>query len=273
MSATVTREENQQTNLVPGYFVELVEKDGQHFYSVNKSPSWFPGVTGILAHLSKEAIVPWTARETSLYWQKIMLKVNGHALDEKFFDLLMRRAKKQPRFIKERAGRIGSHAHKVFDSIVKKEKEVAGTTPFMESFEYWLKTEKLEIIGGDTKIASLEYGYGGSLDALALDENGDLVIIDFKTGNSLWDSHSYQVAAYSQAFKETYGLAYRPGGVVIRFVKDKEKYERVECRDINDSFLGFKAALDASNVSKLVHFHNRKLMKPPKKEKLKNAAA
>lgn len=259
-------------NLKPLYRVDLVEDKGQHFYCVDNDPTFLPGVTGILDCISKVALIPWAAKETALYMQKILLRVRWlREPEDRFFETLVKRAKKQPRFIKERAAEIGSHAHRCFDSVLKKDKEVYGTTPFMASFEHWLKTEKLTILKGDTRVASLEHGYGGSLDALAQDETGKLIVIDFKTGKSLYESHAFQVSAYSQAFKETYGLDYRPEGVIIRFEKDKPKYERRETRDINDSFAAFKAALDLSKALKLVHFQNRQTIKPMKIKEKENA--
>lgn len=252
--------------LTPLYKVQLIEKDGKHFYSVNDSPTYLNGVTGILGMVAKEALVPWAARVTAEYIQGRLLRVKGYRLTDRFLDRLFSRAKKQPRFAKERAARIGSNAHAVFDSIIKKNKEVVGITEFIESFAYWLKTEKLRIVQGDTKVASIKYGYGGSLDVLLQDETGRLVIGDFKTGNYIYDSHAYQVAAYSQAFVETYGLNYMPGGVVFRFCKGKFTYERREIADIGISFEGFKAALDLFNNHKYVQYKNRELIKP-KKEK------
>lgn len=253
-------------NLVPLYTVDLIAKDDKHFYAVNDSPNWLGGVTGVLGMISKAALVPWASKESVGYIERTLAKVQGFKLTPRFLERLFSRAKKQPHFVKETAARIGTFGHNVFDSIIKVEKDIPGPTPFLESFLYWMKTEKLRIVGGDTKVASLIYSYGGSLDVLLQDENGRYVIGDFKTGKYLYDTHAYQVAAYSQAFMETYGIDYRPEGIILRFVKDKPDYERREINDINTSFAGFKAALDLFNNDKMVQYKNRQLIKP-KKEK------
>lgn len=254
----------------PLYKVELVEKDNQHFYAVNNNPTLLPGVTGIINCIAKDALVPWAAKESVGYVFKILARINGYKPTPRFMARLESRAKKQPRFCKETAARTGSHAHSVFDSIIKLNKNVSGETPFLPSFGYWLKTEQLEIVAGDTKVASLIYGYGGSLDVLLRDKNGYFVIGDFKTGKDIYDTHAYQVAAYAQAFMETYGLSYRPKGVVFKFYRDKEKYKRWPVRDIDDSFLGFKAAQDLSRCLAMVQFGDKETIKPKKAKKEKS---
>lgn len=253
----------------PLYQVNLVEKDGQHFYAVDNNPTLLPGVTGIIGCIAKDALVPWSAKESVGYVFKVLARVRGYKLTDRFLARLESRAKKQPRFAKESAARAGSNAHAIFDSIIKLNKNIAGESPFLPSFMYWLKTEQLEIVAGDTKIASLAYGYGGSLDVLLRDKNGRYVIGDFKTSKGIYDTYAYQVAAYSQAFMETYGLSYRPEGLVIRFVKDSEKYERRTIRNISESFLGFKTALELSRCLQLVQYGERELVKPEKKKKEK----
>lgn len=258
-----------ETSLSPLYHVGLIAKDNQHFYTVDMSQTFLPGVTGILSMRSKDALVPWATKVTADFIFKRIKQVYGYRLTDRFMDRLYSRAKKQPRFEKESAAYAGTNAHNIFDSIICREREVKGETIFMESFAHWLKTEKLKIVKGDTKIASLQYGYGGSLDVLLQDEDGKLVIGDFKTGKNLYDSHAYQVAAYSQAFKETYGLDYRPQGVVLRFCKGKAQYERREVSDIDIAFEGFKACLDMFHNSKYIQFKNRELVKVEKVKKEK----
>lgn len=247
-------------HLTPKYKVDLVELDGQHLYTVDNNPTYLPGVTGILNCIAKEALLPWCARETALYMRKIFEKVKhrGYDLNERFLDKLVKRAKKQPKFIKETAARVGSHAHKVFDSIIRLEKE-PGWTPYLDSFMYYLATEKPEFISGDLKVASLEYGYGGSLDAL-VNEKGRLVICDWKTGKSIWPGMAAQVSAYSFAMKETYGLDYYPEARIYRFEKNKNKYETCKVRDIKDSFSVFECASRLCSQAKLVAFENKRII-------------
>jgi hypothetical protein len=255
--------------LKPQYEVKLVAENGQHFYTVDKDPTYYPGVTGILDMISKPALVPWSAKCTAEYCKKIIHRVNGKQLSDRFLETLVKRAKKQPKFIKETSASVGTDGHSLFDKAIKTGEPMTGS-PYAESFNYWRSKEKLKIVAGDHKVMSIQFGYGGSFDALAVDEKGEYVIIDFKTGNNIYETHALQVAAYSQAFMETYASHGRPNGVIVRLIKDRAQYERREVRNIHDSFDAFSSALDLKKSMDLVHFTNRELIKDKKiKEKVK----
>lgn len=256
-------------NLTPLYKVERVDEEGRHLYAVNGSSTSFVGVTTILGVVGKEILVPWAAKESVDYVFRTLAKVTGYKLTTRFMERLQSRAKKQPRFAKERAGRRGTQAHDAFDNYIKNPSDPLRETAYWESFKFWLKKEKLRIVMGDTKVASLSYEFGGSIDVLLADEHDRLLIGDFKTSKGLYDTYAYQVAAYAQAFKETYGLPYMPEGIVLRFVENRPCFERREIRDMNDSFAGFKAALDLFNNTKLIQYKNRELVKPEKVKKEK----
>ena len=229
----------------PLYDVKLIIKKNHHYYLLGDDSTWHQGVTGILDVISKYALLPWTAKVTSEYIIKILRKVQGKNVSERFYQTLQKRAKKQSRFIKEAAGRIGTCAHERFDKFIKEGIPLVKNSPYETSFNYWLKNEKLIIIQGDTKVGSKIYSYGGSLDAVAMDEYGNFWIIDFKTGKNIYDSYAYQLGAYGQAFMETYGLEKFPNGVVVRFDPEKEKFERREIYYMKASFDTF---IDAKNI-------------------------
>lgn len=251
----------------PLFKVSLIESEGQHRYCVNDDPTFLPGVTGILNEINKPFLLQWAAKETALFMQKILTKIKAVDFVRLDLDLLVNRAKKQHRFIKEKAARIGSEAHGIFDAWIKHAPEAFDETPFAGSFNCWLKNNPFKIVAGDTPVASIIYGYGGKID-VALEENGKLIVGDFKTSKSIWPNHGYQVALYAQALKETYGLSYMPEGYIFRFEKDKPKYEKRKVRSVPDSFLAGKAALDLYNAQQLVHFSERETIKE-KKEKIK----
>lgn len=250
--------------LKPLYEVKLHIKGNDHYYTIGEDPKFYQGVTGILGVISKFALIPWTAKETALYMQKRVSQF-AHRAYEMDLELLVRRAKKQHRFIKEKAAEVGSYAHSLFDKRIKEGIELE-ENPYKESFDFWLKNEKLKIIAGDLKIGSKTYGYGGSLDAVGVDDNGRLWVIDFKTGKSIWDSHAYQVGSYAQALMETYGLDQMPEGVIVRFEKDKPQFERKEVLNIRDSFNTFLHAKQIFDAEKRDKFINRELIKKAKEK-------
>jgi hypothetical protein len=262
--------------------VDLIAEDGKHFYSVDGSKTYLPGVTGILDCAAKHALLPWCAKVTAIYMADMVRKVQRLSIEnesisprltEHFLDTLIRRAKKQPHFEKIKAGEIGTAAHALFEEHITGKIELAeglGSMPtVLQSYLFWRKKEKLKVVGGDLKVASLKHGYGGSLDALLEDEHGTLVVADFKTSNYLFKSHAAQVASYSVALRETYGLKELPKGVIIRFDKEKVGYERREIPSISDSFKLFFGCLYLYEADKLEHFSNRETVRPEKVSKPK----
>jgi len=256
--------------LIPKYTVDLIIDDGHHYYTVKDGQlylrgmtkeTWLPGSTGILAHISKPALVPWAAKIVAHYCASILRKTQMKTLTERFFETLIKRAKKQPQFVKEAAARIGSLAHAQFDDHIKTGKKPNIETIEYKSFLHWLGKEDLKIVDGDLKVASISLGYGGSLDAIAEGHDGKLVVIDFKTGKSLYKEHAYQVASYAKAFQEQYGLDYCPSGVLLRFDKEKVLIEKRKMRDPERSFKGFLAALELYHADRFDHFSSREILK------------
>ena len=267
----------------PKYSVSLVEKDGQHFYTFNNQKTLYPGATGPLGIISKYHLIPWAAKETALYTQKVLRKTGlifglsaKDLCNDRFLELLYKRSKKQHSIKKERAADIGTRAHKAIDEIIK------GGTPIIEkdtefvveNFFAWYEQSGMKIINGDTKVGSQVHGYGGSLDGVVQDENGKLYVLDFKTSNQIDPlGYSCQVAAYSFALKEMYGLYTAPDGIIVRFSKIKPEIEIVKVADIFRSFQdGFLPALTLYKHSQTILLKERFLIKPQIKRGRKNEA-
>jgi hypothetical protein len=188
-----------------------------------------------------------------------------------------------PDVVKKDAADIGSSAHEFFDLYCQGkapplDKVQPAARPSVERFLRWVETSGLVIAAGETMVASIKYGYGGELDAVfAVDDasklpdyikplgltEGDLVVGDYKTSNGIYDEYAFQVAAYDQAFLETYGIKCR-AGVIVRFGKDQVKDEKgnplpldFEAKWMADparSFKAFRAAQDLQASMKGEHF-------------------
>jgi hypothetical protein len=253
-------------NLVPKWHIERLEINGRHNYIIDNLPSFFVGVTSILNVLSKPALPAWAAKCTAEYMDKMVERMRGIGTKRNFYNrkLLIKHSKKQHLFEKEKAGRFGSLFHSLANGDIK---EVPESHKIVwESYQLWLANNNLKIIQGDTKVVSMLYGFGGAFDCLAQDEEGKLVIVDYKTGNSIYDSHAFQVAAYGKAAMETFGLEEMPRGLVVRFDKSKVKAEEKYVLDMNKSFELFESALDIYQLIKLNHFGESRSL--PIKEKL-----
>lgn len=212
-----------------------------------------PGVTGTLDIIAKPALINW-AKKVALESAKAAIVKRLDGLPEKellvsedWVDEIIKEAKRKPDEIKDQAANVGTRAHALFERVFKgdlpDEVDDDLATP-IDNFLDWLDSTGLEIVAGDTKVASLEHGYGGSLDGICrCPMLGTLVLIDYKTSNGIWPTHALQVAAYQHALNETYGV-YCDEAHIVRFDKIKHKFERKQLRNIGMSMSAFLCAKD-----------------------------
>ncbi len=241
--------------LRPNYRVELCVVGRSHFYDVyegsNEKPSHhFPGVTGFLSIINKPKLVGWAKREALAVVERTLLKrLNGCSdmpieLNERWIQEMLDEARERPDKLKDDAASLGTEAHAFIDLIIHgKEPESVPEPiqPAVEAFKKWWKDSGIELVLGDTKVASLIHGYGGSLDALGR-RQGQYIVLDWKTSYGIYPEYGLQVAAYGQAFYETFGI-YCQEGIIVRFGKKLPiDFERQKVRDMEGAFQTFLSA-------------------------------
>jgi len=155
----------------------------EHWYQSAKSDKWLPSVTTLLeAYPKGSAYVMW-------------LKNVGMNASQ----------------ILKEAGEIGSNVHNAIDQFVKSgELNYLGEN-YKELFK-WEEWElickamefftiyKPEVIVHEFSFASDELGYGGTID-MVCKINNEVWLIDYKSGNSVYESHFLQMAAYKKAWE------------------------------------------------------------------------
>lgn len=248
----------------PLYKVDLVVAGKAHLYDVTADGSTirFPGVTGFLSVINKPALVPWAKREALALVEGALLKrLDGApraqvALNKAWIDNVLAEAKRRPDQLKDAAADFGTRAHAFIDLIIHGQ-EPDVIPPEIEApvraFKDWWRGSGIELVMGDTKVASRLYGYGGSLDALGR-RHGRLVILDWKTSSGIYPEYALQVAAYAQAFAETYGLPCSDA-VIVRFGKKLPvEFEVKELADLKLSLQAFLAAKTLKESLDKPHF-------------------
>lgn len=239
----------------PKYQVSLVIQGNAHLYDVTSADLTVrcSSVTGMLSVINKPALVPWAKKEAlSVVENELLKRLEGKEsssvlLDKSWIQNLLKDAKKKPDKLKEQAADLGTQAHAFIDLIIHGDapstipEEIAGP---VQSFRDWWMKSGIELVMGDTKVASILYGYGGSLDAIGW-RNGKFIILDWKTSNSIYTEYALQVAAYAQAFYETYGVSCGEA-IIVRF--GKKPPIDFEARELCDLSLSFKTFLDAKSL-------------------------
>ena len=143
-----------------------------------------PGVTTVLNILNKPALVPWANK---LGLQGIQV---GKYVDDK--------------------ADIGTLAHDMIhchlaqkdcDTSEYSKKQIEQAENCVLSFFDWENNNHIEPILLEEQLISEDYKFGGSIDIYARIE-GQLVLIDLKTGKAIYDNMAYQIAAYSELLIE-----------------------------------------------------------------------
>lgn len=228
------------------------------------SSSWskylvLPGVTGTLGIIAKPALIGWARKEALASVERAFAtRLEGMAdgridLSMAWVKNVIKEAQKQPDRIKDSAADVGTRAHAAFNDIAMGKEPTL--TPDIErpvaEYRKWRERSGIRFIAGETKVASLLYGYAGSLDEVGHDGER-FVIVDYKTSKGIYDEYALQVAAYWQAFHETYGIK-ATRGVIVRFGKDGS-FETKEIKDLTDSFTAFLHAFNLKQSLAKEHY-------------------
>lgn len=245
--------------LKPLYEVKLIAEGKQHFYQIGNEERWCPGVTTALGMINKPALVQWASNSAC---QNIKEYLMANAINKSLTQDEIEKACLEGKNIYKKkaqeAADVGSRVHQAIDEIIKGSPPGAyaadiesGVGGFLE----WQKSHNLTIEMGDTKIGSKLFRYGGSLDMVAFDGD-EAIIFDFKTtkkrrdaDHGIYPEYGYQLAAYAQAFTETYGLPVK-ACYALWLNKEKPEFKAVKVTDLKSAFEGFLAALKLYNLSK-----------------------
>ncbi len=214
----------------------------------------YVSVTQILKVLDKPALRWWFGREVFYAMAK-----NPNLTEQE--------AMSAPSQTSAKAIERGRTIHSIVEAWEQKGTQIT-TIPeyenYAKAFYAWVKDYKMELVAHEKTVFSETYGYAGTLDLLTKN-NGDIWVIDVKTGKDIYDEAFLQVSAYMRATYEADPKDlkkaikdWRPfplvpatrGGVLL--LQDTGKYKFAECEDYFDYFL---------NAKKLWEFQNREMLK------------
>jgi len=241
-----------------------VSRDDSHIYTIQPMGLVVPGTTGILDIVGgKEklgALCGWSKKMALEKVQEHLRALIGQPvnIDEKWIDAVRKSAWKRDKDKLKEAGDIGTKIHASIDAYI------AGTPPILDeqteqgynNFLSWIKDSGIKLIQGDTFVGHIgpcidggyPYAYGGALDALG-EMDGKLVLLDWKTSNSMRDTYPLQAAAYATAFEEMYGQKIERG-FVVRFGKEIVGDVEPKEVDLELSWAAFKNALELTRAMK-----------------------
>lgn len=219
--------------------------DEGHLYSVDGRDTYYPGVTTILSScIAKRALVPWAAKLTAKkFREKVEWLVDKDTRPsvEHFqritvldLDYWEKEAAKAPFAERDKAGEMGTDVHSQIDLFLT-EGQKPSDSPSFDNFLKWYEKSGLTFLAGDTPVVSLGMGYGGRPDALFVDENQRIVLVDIKTGKGVYGEAFIQMGGYAEALMETYGII--PHRMIVLHVRP----EQTKVYECHNPFLARKA--------------------------------
>lgn len=117
----------------------------------------------------------------------------------------------------------------------------------------WERMTALKVSYSEVSLVSGEHGFGGTLDAIG-EFDSNLVLIDWKTSNSIYQDYLIQLAAYKALWEENYPDHPITGGFhLCRFGKEHGDFAHhfyPELGDAWEQFLLFRRAYDLDKALK-----------------------
>ncbi len=150
------------------------------------------------------------------------------------------------------AANIGTQCHQAIDEYIFNRpfegmlKDNEAKMAF-KNFQEWVKNQKITFLKGDTIVASKNYQFGGRFDAIATNENNDVILMDWKTSSGIRTSYDFQLGGYAIGLEETYGIS-ATKGYIVRFAKDSPIVEEHEVF-LDDAKEGF---INLCNIKKIL---------------------
>lgn len=220
--------------LKPKFEVEFIEKNRRHFYKIKGQDKLYPSVTWYLNMIggSKTTALQTWAKNLAVEYIANSLRDkigNDIKITENFINEMVLIGKQQPKWNLEKAADVGTKAHNAFDYYIHNGKAPEmdeQTTHLFNNFLDWVNEHKIKFIMPDTAVVCNEEGMmvGGKFDAVAQDEDGKLILIDFKSSNHISEDYAMQLSFYFHAFKCTYGVELDKG-MIVRFDKKEPKFQ------------------------------------------------
>lgn len=119
-----------------------------------------------------------------------------------------------------------------------------------QSYLTWENQTKLKIVAQEMSLVSEKHEFGGTPDAIG-EIDGDLCLLDWKTGNALYRDHLVQVAAYKALWEETHPDKPLTGGFhICRFSKDFGDFAHHYYDELGDAWKQFLLFREAFEIDK-----------------------
>jgi hypothetical protein len=115
---------------------------------------------------------------------------------------------------RDKAADIGTLAHFMIECMLNNqvadlsdydEADIAKALVCYTKFLDWWELQNLKVVETEIQLVNEEFRYGGTIDLIAVDDDGDHVLLDFKTSKKISESYWRQCAGYAQLWNANKG--------------------------------------------------------------------
>ena len=188
--------------------VEFKEKGHKYTVYVNGVPTKPPSVTNITGIVDKSGPIGGWAVNTTLDVCKRWVVAN-ESYPQIELDRIWAMAKKAIYVKKQEAATIGTNAHTWLAEFFSGKNPPlpsldADYRPSIDAALKWIDQHRVEFWSNERPIYSLKHKFSGRMDGIAFVDDRN-TIVDFKTGNGIYEEAWLQTAAYNSAWEEETG--------------------------------------------------------------------
>lgn len=150
--------------------------------------------------------------------------------------------------------------------------EVEVGLEMVDTFKKWWWKSGLDRIHCEIQLASDKHGYGGTIDCVARDKQGDLLLVDFKTSSSIAKpSYEIQLAAYKMLYEDCHPFDDDIGEVRLLRIGPDADIEEKKFKDLTPQLEAWNAILRLHAAYKKLEDGSKGQNKWPQRRKKRKA--
>lgn len=187
----------------------------------------YPSVTTILKTLNKPALFNW-----ALSIGAEIEKEHKPKDKKELFKLFNER--------QDKVFNRGSQVHDLAEAYFKTGKFIKPLVEnkYYEAFQKFVKEHDPKAKHIEIEVVSKEHGYAGTCDGV-FEINGQIAVVDWKTGKGLYPEVQLQLSAYARAIREM-GVVDKNDTLLAVCFKDTGEFEYKQFHDVFDVFMAVK---------------------------------
>jgi hypothetical protein len=155
---------------------------------------------------------------------------------------------------RDKAADIGTLAHFMIECMLNNqvadlsdydEADIAKALVCYTKFLDWWEIQNLKVVATEIQLVNEEFRYGGTIDLIAVDDDGEYVLLDFKTSKKISESYWRQCAGYAALWEANNDGKKITNHAIVRIGKQEEgDFEVVWKEDLSKEWLVFQRQVD-----------------------------